>query len=528
MRFAKEQVLARLRAWVSGPPGSAPVEQAAMIGLVAVGLFFRSRGMLFGDTLELWNDESSWAMRVFERPLSEHKIRPPAYVIFSRLSALMLDKTELGFRLLPWLAGMATPFVAVWLARRFLQNAAARVLFVAVLCLSLHAIDFSKEFKQYSIGLLIHLLLPLLALRWIQTRAARDLIVVCVAAPLALMFSQDVMFLYPGLFLVLALEAYRAKDRRQLLIACGAGAATVALVLSMFFLVWTRIKKDQAEQHWGGRYDVFYLAAGTQGATKESRLEWLAGKYADMAAMPGARRSYWDHDVLSKSQRAHVANVDYGLWVLLHAAGVLTLLWTRRFREALLFWSPVLVLMVVNALGRWPIGPFRTNLFLFAGMTATACVAFEWFRPVQAKLASLTPALLLVVAPLVVFERHWHSQKPGAYAVAVLSMLEELQRKRANDTGGKQRLYMDGHSCSPFNYYTKYHPKGRRVWQELEPKTIAICGDKRKPLLTAASKLPKNEQVWFLFVQKEALPKALKPLSRSRKQLSILTQARVR
>ncbi len=527
MRLGKEQLLARLRGWVTGPPGTAPIEQAAMIGLVALGLFFRARGMLFGDTVEMWNDESSWTIRVFERPLSEHKIRPPAYVLFARLGALLLDKSELGFRLLPWLAGMATPFVALWLARRFLKNAAARVLFVAVLSLSLHAIDFSKEFKQYSIGLLIHLLLPLLALRWVQTRAVRDLIVVCVAAPLALMFSQDVMFLYPGLFLVLAIEAYRAKDRRQLLIACGAGAATVALVLSMFFLVWTRIKKEQAEQHWGGRYDVFYLATGKKG-TKESRLEWIAGKYADMSAMPGGRRSYWDQRVLSKAQRSHVANVDYGLWVVLHAAGVLTLLWSRRFREALLFWSPVLVLVVLNAVGRWPIGPFRTNLFLLAGMTATACVAFEWFRPVQAKLASLVPALVLVLVPLLIFERHWHSQKPGAYAVAVLSMLEELQRKRAKDTGGKQRLYMDGHSCSPFNYYTKYHPKGRRVWQELEPKTIPVCGGSRRALLAAASKRPKNEQVWFLFVKKETLPKSLKQVSRSRKQLSILTQARVR
>jgi hypothetical protein len=48
------------------------VEIVATAVLIAAGLFFRSRGMLFGERVEMWNDETSWAMRMFERPLSEH------------------------------------------------------------------------------------------------------------------------------------------------------------------------------------------------------------------------------------------------------------------------------------------------------------------------------------------------------------------------------------------------------------------------------------------------------------------------
>jgi hypothetical protein len=167
-------------------------------------------------------------------------------------------------------------------------------------------------------------------------------------------------------------------------------------------------------------------------------------------------------------------------------------------------------------------------------MTAVACVAFEWFRPIQAKLWSLLPTLVLVLLPLFVFERLWHAQKPGAYAVSVLSMLEELQRKRAGDSGDKQGLYLDPPSCSPFQYYTRYHPRGRRVWQELEPKTRLVCGGSgrgrsgRKSLMAAASKRPKGEKVWFIFVRKAKLPKSLKQISRYSKHLSSLTQARVR
>src|SRR4026207_1610518 len=91
-------------------PGRSRLELVSTWCLVALGLFFRARGVLFGERIELWNDESSWAVRMFERPLSEHLIRPPGYVLLTRLSAVLFRYNEFGFRLLPWLAGLAAPF----------------------------------------------------------------------------------------------------------------------------------------------------------------------------------------------------------------------------------------------------------------------------------------------------------------------------------------------------------------------------------------------------------------------------------
>jgi hypothetical protein len=504
------------------------VERFAMVCLVSAGWFFRARGMLFGERLEMWNDEASWAMRMFERPLSEHMIRPPGYVVFSRLSASLLGSTEFSFRLLPWLAGMASPLVALLLARRFLRNAAARVLFVGVICLSLNAVDFSKEFKQYSIGLLLQLLLPLLALRWMATKSRRDLIVVCAVAPLGLMFSQDVMFLYPGLFLALFVEAWRSGDRRRSWQIMGAGAATLALVVGMYVLVWSRIPKDKAESHWGKRYDVFYLEQGSKKAKHEQRGAWLANKYADMAAMPGARRDFWSSErLVDKQAREQVALVDWGVWLVLHAMGLLGLVWSRNWRGALLFWSPVLVCVTLNLLGRWPIGAFRTNLFLLAGMAAVASLAFEWYRPVQAKLASLLPVGLLVVAPLLVFERDWHAQKPGVYAAGTLALLKELSTKRGR-ARGKEPLYMDIHACQPFRYYTKYHPDGVRLWQGLERKLEPVCSKKQKRLVASAAKRPKKSRVWLLIAGRIKVPRTLKVSSRVSKLSHTLIEARVR
>ncbi len=506
------------------------LEVVATWSLVAAGLVFRARGVLFGSRLEFWNDEASWAMHIFERPLSENVIRPPAFVILSQLSAMAFGYREIGFRLLPWVAGMLTPIVAVFLAQRFLRTAAARLLFVATISLSFNAIDFAKEFKQYSVALLIHLLLPLLAFNWLRSRTQRDLIVVCAVAVASLLFSQDVMFLYPGLFLTLLIEAARRRDKRQLVIVLAGGAAALSLVLGSYFMLWSRIKKDNAEQHWGNRYNVFYLKSQTsrRGSQGDSQLKWFAGKYQQMAAMPNTRRDQWDDKVLSEPTLEKAREVDRWLWTGLHVAGLLLLFRARRVPELLMFWSPVLAMSAANFAGRWPTGAFRTNLFLLAGMTAIACCALEWGRPSVARLRSLLPAFALLVAPLLLLESDYHSHKPGVYSAGVLNLLGRLQRDRGPVGAGKEPLYMDTQACQPFIYYTRYHPSGKALWKELEPRVKPECGRVSRKLAQSAVKLERGERAWFILVNKTRMPKQLRVVEQTRRNVHTLYQVRRR
>lgn len=497
--------------------------------LVVAGLVLRARGVLFGERLELWNDEASWAMHIFERPLSENVIRPPAFVILSKLSAMAFGYREFGFRLLPWVAGMLTPVVAVYLARAFLKNAAARLLFIGLISLSSNAIDFAKEFKQYAVALLLHLLLPLLVFTWLRSRAQRDLLVACAAACAALLFSQDVMFLYPGLFLTLLLEAARRRDRRQLVIVLAGGAAALALVLGSYFMLWSRIKKDNAEQHWGNRYNVFYLESKTtrRGAQADTRLEWFAGKYQSMAALPNVRRDRWESSFVSAGRMEQTRDADRWLWTGLHVAGLALLFRKRRVSELLLFWSPVLAMSVANFAGRWPMGPFRTNLFLVAGMTAIACCAFEWLKPSAARWRSLLPTVALLLLPLALFERDFHAHKPGVYSAGVLNLMGRLARDRG-DRGGREPLYMDTHACQPFLYYTRYHPRGKALWRELEPKIKVECGRVSRKLAQSALKLKRGQRAWFIFANKTRLPRELRVVDQKRRNLHLLMQVRRR
>lgn len=498
--------------------------------LVAAGMLLRARGVLFGGVLEMWNDEASWAIHIFERPLSENVIRPPAFIILSKLSAMAFRYREFGFRFLPWLAGMATPLVAMYLAPRFLRNGAARLLFIASISLSFNAIDFSKEFKQYAVGLLLHLLLPLLAFNWMKSRATRDLIWVCASAVVGLLFSQDVMFLYPGLFLTLLIESLRGRDKRQLAIVLGGGAAAAALVLSSYFFLWSRIKKDDAEQHWGNRYNVFYLKSQQtrRGSQGPSHLAWFSDKYQAMAASPNVRRDHWSATVLDEPNLEKLREADSWLWLGLHVAGLAVLLRQRRAPELLLFWSPVLALSAANFLGRWPIGPFRTNLFLLAGMAAIASSSLEWFGQSRVRWHSLLPTCALFVAPMLLLESDYHSQKSRAYSAGVLHLLRRIERERGPLGAGKEPLYMDTQACMPFAYYTRYHPAGKRLWGQLEPRIEPICGRQSRKLMQTASRLSRGKRAWFILVNQATVPRSLRVLERTPRFNHVLLQVRKR
>src|SRR6187399_606790 len=160
--------------------GSSRVERvvsALMALAILAGLVFRARGFLF-DASAFWLDECVWAMNLTTRPLAQNMIRPPGFILVSKALAVTFAPTEMVLRALPWVAGVTATILSPALARRLYASLASRLLFVAIIALNPAAIDFSKEFKPYSIGLLLHFVLILLALRYLETKRGRDLALV--------------------------------------------------------------------------------------------------------------------------------------------------------------------------------------------------------------------------------------------------------------------------------------------------------------------------------------------------------------
>ncbi len=451
-RTLTASALRRGLTWVVGPRGAPLGERVVRIvtaALVLAGFLLRARGYLWNASA-FWLDECTWAMFTVERPLAELAIRPVGFMWVSRLLGTTIALTEPVLRFMPWMAGLATVAISPALARRLFVNPGARLLFVAIMALHPVAIDFSKEFKPYSCSLLLHLSLVLLTLRYVDTLRARDLAWLLVAATLGGLFAQDLIFAYPGVFLVTGYTALRQR-RKQVLPIVGVAAFIVLLVLAQYYLSWNQTSSSDRDV-WAAKYNVFYSGRPKYAA-------WWLARHLGMATFPDFREKFWLVSWLRPRDLDLLRLLDDAVWLCLHVVGIVVLLLWRRQR-ALLLLLPIAVVWGFNVLRLWPIGAFRTNLFVLGYFSAVACMALDVPTGAWGRLGDLVPALVLVIAPFVVLDPTWSARKQAlTHPSEFPKLLKTLIRVKA-ETDGPERepLVLDRRSCDPFRYYTEFHP----------------------------------------------------------------------
>jgi hypothetical protein len=436
------------------------VLSALTIACVLVGVALRLRGFLF-DATAFWLDECQWAMNIMTRPLSQNWVRPIGFVAVSRVLASLFSPTELALRALPWAAGITTVLVSPAVARWLFRAPGARLLFVAVLALNPCAIDFSKEFKPYALGLLLHLSLATFAIRYARTKRPSHLAAALTTAVLGGLFTQDLIFAYPGVFLVVGWEAWRSRrEHLPAVVACA--FVVIGALLAQYFFIWSRMPPSESEL-WGNKYNVFHTASSGR-----SYFAWSIERFADMVSLPGYRRNSWEMDWMSVDGQQGLRAADQMIWLVMHGAGLAVLVWQRRLREALLIALPLLVLWIFNRLGMWPLGAFRTNVFTIFYATAIGATAIDWPSAERATWSSPVPALILIFLPLALFERSWNDSKSAfTYDSRFPEALSRLVAAgRPQPERFRDYLLFDRRTCYSFRYYTQFHPQGREQFAE--------------------------------------------------------------
>ncbi len=477
--------------WVVGPRRAPLGERLVRLfttALVAVGFLLRMRGY-FWHASAFWLDECMWAMFTVERPLAELAIRPVGFMWVSRLLGTHIALTEPVLRFMPWLAGMLTVAMAPALARRLFVNPAARLLFVAIMAFHPAAIDLSKEYKPYSCSLMLHLLLVLLALRYLDTRRARELGWLLFGATVGGLFAQDLLFAYPGVFLLAAYTALRER-RKQLLPIVGVAALILGLIVFQYFWSWNQTPASDRDV-WASKYNVFWNGHHSHGA-------WLLERHLGMADFPDFRQKFWQVSWLDGRALELLRKVDDTVWICLHVIGVVVLLGWRQ-KRALLLLMPMAVVWTFNLLRFWPIGAFRTNLFVVGYMSAIACTALDAPLSVFGRLRDVVPALLLVVVPFLVLDPDWSAHKRAlTHSSEFPRLLKGLIRaKAALDGPEREPLVLDRRSCDPFRYYTEFHPTvSKQVKNAIKTSFDTICVPEEAPyrrtLLKAIQRAPRH------------------------------------
>lgn len=464
-----EELSSGFKAWGKARLAAKPAALVvgAVTGLVLLaGLFFRARGYLF-DGSAFWLDECVWAMNLTTRDLLQNQIRPPGFILVSRWLALLFGPTETVLRALPWLSSVVAMLASPFLARRLYGSSAARLFFVATVVLNACVIDFSKEFKPYSLGFMLHLVLPLLTLRYVETESPKDLGATLGVATLGCVLSQDLVFTYPGIFLVLGIETLQ-KRRTHLRFVVLAAAVIIAALLAQYLLMWRHMPKG-GSNYWGAKYNVFHTDDH-----KVSYLSWFFERYRDMTGFPGIRRDHMDGG--THAEREQFRLVDRWLWLALHVGGLAVIAWMRRWREALLLVLPIVLICLLNRMGIWPIGAFRSDIFVIVHFSAIAAMSFDGFARDRARWFSALPALVIVILPLVTFERVWHSRKQYlAYDSNFPQILRRLVGRPPSGDDQLQPVVLDRRSCEPWRFYTEFHPATRSLRPRLAARYTTRC-----------------------------------------------------
>ena len=447
--------------------------RAIALLLVLFGLVLRFRGYL-GEPFSLWLDEAFWANRLMRDPLLKMSIRPIGFMWLSRWLATEFGPTEFWLRLLPMLGSIGTLLLTPYVARRLVRSRVIALLALFTMATHPALVDLAKEFKPYSLETFIHIVPIALYLRHRQTGKLFPLMAALLGLPIALLFAYNAVFLLPGFLLVVGYRTLVTRGVRlaklwaPLLAMTVCAATCVSILLALRSLTLQKTERPSHIAYWSRKYDVFYPPRGHH-KIHDTQVSWTTTKYLDMAAVPGLQRRLWKLPPgLDGSRGDELRAGDRLVWIALHLLALVMLIRRKRFEELLVLWAPLVVMTAFNVAAKWPLGAFRTNLFMVphAILLASLGVA-ELASGSRRKWPVLVAASLFFVVPTLAFgfdgaaqKRIWTAHSDFRSMLSRLRSLRE-EELRKNPDAPRQTIIAETFSAHSYRYYLGRHPEMR-------------------------------------------------------------------
>jgi hypothetical protein len=432
--------------------------------LAGVGVALRTAQYLSNRSLSL--DEASLALNVLRRdwaglllPLEYDQGAPIGFLVLERLVVETLGRSEPAMRLIPFLAGIASVFLFLAVARRVLEPAAA-VLGMGLFAVADPLVFFASDLKQYSSDVAVALALTLLGLLVLAGGlSASRALGLGLAGAAALWLSHPALFVLGGLAAVLAWSV--RHDRERLMLLAGSGAI------------------------WGVSFAILYLVSLRELAGDTALLGYWRGSF--MPFPPSSVADLRWFLGLARLFDFPVGLTFVGLAVLCCGAGVVHLWRTGRVPIVTLLAGPGVLTLLASGLHTYP---FEGRLLLF-----------------------LVPAVLLLVAGgTVALGRATGSPAVGWVLIALLltgpllRAADHLLDPRTVDEIRPVVAYLDQHRSpdqpvyvfwAAYNAYQYYAPR-----YGLDPTEVILGSFPTGEITTYLDDLRSLcglDEVWLLF-----------------------------
>lgn len=477
----------------------------ALAAIFIAGAWWRSNRYWI-DPIGLWGDEAEWAERMFSRRLTDLLIRPIGFMATIKLLASWYSD-ERVLRLIPYLAGLGSMPLALYVGNKLFRAAATRLFFVFFVAFHPVLVDMSREFKPYSVEFTAHLGLVAIYLRWTETQKTAWLFGLIGASVVGFLVAYNLAFLIAVLFVLVAVRAARKRSFRTLAVMGAGTLVAIGVMVVVYMQTVSRLKLDRTEQFWGKKYDAFYLeSVHFKGSDPKPQIEWLAEKYTDLAAFPGEQRQWWERpESMSESTLRTLQAVDRYGWILLHFAGVLALVVRKKYEILSLLLGPVLLVVVFNVLGIWPFDAFRVNTFLLAyfGTLAFAGADAILDREGPWRWAAIAATTALIVVPNLTIGFNDHSRKYAlTFNAEFMTVFRYLRERKEADPDlqrtGKMTVLTDWYSCRAPQFYPYYHDGIKKEFGDyLSEKFEFVCTGTLKRT-AARMRAMKGRKYWLI------------------------------
>lgn len=457
---------------------------ATVIALLA-GVAFRL--LQYGGGRSLWLDEVLVARGVIERSFAEllspstWGAAPGGYLLLTKLSVSVFGTSEYALRLVPFIAGIASLFLFLALAKRCLTPLAVPFA-VALFSFSPYLIYYASELKPYSTDAAISVVLLLAAFRLrsegVTVRSAALWTVLVLAATV---FSLTALLVGAGATVAMVVAAWREGDRRT------AGRLSAAV------LVWGVLM--------GGAYLI--LVNGTL-SNEYARAFWRSGfmplpprSLADLAWFPRTFLQVF-RDPLGVMSDSQSASGLFGAAAAM-IAFVAGSAWMAT-RRRVTFWmiaSPIVAALLASGLMLYPFGGSRASagrVVLFLApmffLVIAEGAARIWDRSRGGLRLAAVPLLALLLVPQIA----WAIMAvpfPRTEIKPLLGYLEE--EHRPGDV-----VYVHYDIRHAFEYYAP-------VYQLDDTQYVrGVCSrDRAAGYLEALTALRGAPRVWVLFANGE-------------------------
>jgi len=349
--------------------------------IILIGAFLAIYQFMFNRSL--WIDEASLALNIINKdfleltkPLDYNQVAPVGFLFIERVSILIFGKNELALRIFPLISFLTSIYLFYLLSNDLVKNKIITLLATSIFSITLLLLRYSSEVKQYSIDVLIAIVILYFCFR-LQFNRNKSIFLYGIIGGITIWFSNiSIIILFTTGVYLLYFEAYKHKHYK--------------ILFPVLF--------------WVVSFIVYYYLFINNHPHTEFQVNWWNRQHAFLPLNPFSK--YFYLFLLRANKTIYNLLFDFGhFWfipLIISLSSIVFLLKQKKYIILYFCLTPIIVHLLLSSLKLYP---FYTRVLLYITPLVILILSIGLYYIVEfinAKIIRL-PYFLLIVPVIIMF-----------------------------------------------------------------------------------------------------------------------------